>query len=132
MRVFVQLLGRTLTNLRVAQCRITKFMDATGAICAAFDSLQERRRREVTVTLILNAIIIIEFPFDSRLPLYIQPNRWKKRTSGHLLIKRRRYLSDSISDYIQLSPRICLSIMPCTEYVRKVRGNFKNVSCVSS
>lgn len=66
-----------------AQRRITKFMDAAGA---AFRRSGARRtaRRRVAVPLLPAAIIIIEFPFDSRL-LPCAPNHRKKRGPGHYI-----------------------------------------------
>lgn len=76
-------------------------MDAIGAICAAFNGLQERRGRRMTVPLVLNAIIIIEFPFDSRLPPSKPSEEENSRSCVFaLIIKQCGYLND----YVYLSP----------------------------
>lgn len=92
-------------------------------------------RRRVAVPLVPAAIIIIEFPFDSRL-LPCTPNRRKKRelrvTISALVIERPEYANDSASAILPTKPEYVTQSSLCTGCVWNIRGNLKSISPVSS
>lgn len=83
--------GAYFSNLRTARCRITEFMSATGAIrVLSFDGPQGGKGgKDGSPPLVLAAIIIIEFPFDSHLPPYTSNRRIKEESPDPLCLCRQ-------------------------------------------